>query len=72
MELNLYPTLLHGNAPEQLWGVPTPKNMFASIKKLAVKIAELNIGMIYNLLATLFFDAESTKTFVQELYSDIL
>ncbi len=41
-----YPTLHPGNMPAVPNGIPTPKNMFASMKKLAVKIAKSWVRMI--------------------------
>jgi hypothetical protein len=41
-----------------------PQNSFASIERLAVKIAKLYIGMIYNLATILFSDRESPNRFV--------
>jgi hypothetical protein len=41
-----YPTLHPGNMPAEPNGIPTPKNMFASMKKLAVKIAKSCVRMI--------------------------
>jgi hypothetical protein len=41
-----------------------PKNMFASNKKLAMKIAKLYMGTIYNLVATQFSNVHRQIVFI--------
>jgi hypothetical protein len=53
-----------GNMLAEPNGIPTPKNMFASMKKLAVKIAKSWDRMIYNLATS-----SSRSVFPSDLHS---
>jgi hypothetical protein len=57
------PPSLPGNVQPQNVPLPTPKNMFAMKKELAIKITVQYIVIIYNLEITVFSDVDLPKCF---------